>query len=303
MKIVTLVLVLLSAVMLFNLMDDTDIFTDGIMNSRFLIFQLYVASLTIIAILITSIITERNHVRVSLMENVKLLVEAERKLVFNSIEIEERERSRYSRELHDGLGPLLSTIKMYMQSLSETSDGDKVKFIAVESENNIKIAIQTMREVAHGLSPFNLSNFGYVNAVLEFTKSINKIHKVVIDFTYNSHVRFSDFYEIILYRITTELISNTLKHAHATQVEIAFNYSADKKNITLVYHDNGQGFDTSGKEARTGMGLLNIQQRIKILGGNFRIESAVGNGCSIYVDFPLNEANNRISSYSLQSVI
>ncbi len=104
------------------------------------------------------------------MESIKLLVAAERKLVFNSIEIEERERSRYSRELHDGLGPLLSTIKMYMQSLSETNDADKVKFIAEESENNIKIAIQTMREVAHGLSPFNLSNFGYVNAVLEFTK-------------------------------------------------------------------------------------------------------------------------------------
>ena len=285
MKIVTLVLVLLAAVMLFNLMDDIDIFTDGIMNSRFLIFQLYIASLTIIAILITTIITERNQARVSLMENVKLLVEAERKLVFNSIEIEERERSRYSRELHDGLGPLLSTIKMYMQSLSETRDTDKVKFIAEESERNIKIAIQTMREVAHGLSPFNLSNFGYVNAVLEFTKSINKIHKLVIDFTYNSHVRFSDFYEIILYRITTELISNTLKHANATQVEIAFNYSADKKNITLVYHDNGQGFDTTCKEVKTGMGLMNIKQRIKILGGNFRIESAIGKGCTILCRF------------------
>jgi signal transduction histidine kinase len=302
MKIVTLVLVLLSAVMLFNLMDDIEIFTDGVMNGHFLIFQLYIASLTIIAILITSIITERNQAKVSLMENVKLLIEAERKLVFNSIEIEERERSRYSRELHDGLGPLLSTIKMYMQSLSETSDADKVKFIAEESENNIKIAIQTMREVAHGLSPFNLSNFGYVNAVLDFTRGINKIHELTIDFTYNSHVRFSDFYEIILYRITTELISNTLKHAHATHVEIAFNYSEDKKNITLVYRDNGRGFDASCKEAKTGMGLANIKERVRILGGNFRIESIVGKGCTIFVDFPVNEANKRIEAHSLQNV-
>jgi signal transduction histidine kinase len=294
MKIVTLVLILLAAVMLFNLMDDIDLFPDGIMNIRFLIFQLYIASLTIIAIVITSIIAERNQAKVSLMESIKLLVEAERKLVFNSIEIEERERSRYSRELHDGLGPLLSTIKMYMQSLSETSDAEKVKFIAEESEQNIKIAIQTMREVAHGLSPFNLSNFGYVNAVLEFTKGINKIHKLMIDFTYNSHVRFSDFYEIILYRITTELINNALKHAHATHVEIAFNYSAEKKNITLVYHDNGQGFDPAYKESNTGMGLINIRQRIRILGGNFRIESVIGKGCTIYVDFSLNEVNKQV---------
>jgi signal transduction histidine kinase len=303
MKIVTLVLLMLTLVMLVNLIDDIEVFRNGIVNRHFLFFQLYIASISIISILITSITLERNQARVGLMENVKLLMEAERKLVFNSIEIEERERSRYSRELHDGLGPLLSTIKMYMQSLSETRNAEKVKFIAEESKHSIRIAIQTMREVAHGLSPFNLSNLGYVNAVLEFTKGINKIHDLVIDFTYNSQVRFSDFYEIILYRITTELISNTLKHANANHVEIAFNYSLEKKSITLVYSDNGQGFNTSFKELKTGMGLMNIQERIKILGGNFRIESAIGKGCTIYVDFQLNEANNRIDTHSLHSVI
>ena len=303
MKIVTLVLMILTLIMLVNLMDDIEVFRNGVINKHFLFFQLYIASISIISILITSITSEKNQARLELMESIKLLVAAEKKLVFNSIEIEERERSRYSRELHDGLGPLLSTIKMYMQSLSETSDANKVKFIAEESENNIKIAIQTMREVAHGLSPFNLSNFGYVNAVLEFTKGINKMNDVVIDFTYNSFARFSDFYEIILYRITTELISNTLKHAQATHVEIAFNYSVDKKNITLVYHDNGHGFDTSCKEVKTGMGLMNIQERIRILGGNFRIESVIGKGCTIFVDFPVNEAIKRIEARSLQDVI
>jgi signal transduction histidine kinase len=301
MKIVTMVLMLLTMVMLVSLSNDTDFYMLGTLSRPFLFFQLYIASISIIAILITSVITERNNARIALMENVNLLLEAERKLVFNSIEIEERERNRYSRELHDGLGPLLSTIKMYMQSLSHAHDSEKVKFIAEESEHSIKIAIQTMREVAHGLSPFNLNNFGYVNAVNEFIKGINKIHELVIDFTYNSNVRFSDFYEIILYRITTELISNTLKHAHATHVEIALNYSAEKKNITLLYSDNGQGFDKSRREAKKGMGLINIQQRIKILGGNFRIDSEIGKGCIIFMDFPLNEVNN-IKSYNLQSI-
>lgn len=303
MRIVTMVLMMLTLVMLLNLSYNFDLFQSEVVSRHFIFFQLYLGSISIIAILITSIITERNQARVALMESVSLLVEAERKLVFNSIEIEERERSRYSRELHDGLGPLLSTIKMYMQSLSETRDSDKVKFIAEESEQNIKIAIQTMREVAYGLSPFNLSSFGYVNAVLEFTKSINKIHKLEIDFTYNSHSRFSDFYEIILYRITTELINNTLKHAHATHVEIVFNYSAEKRNITLMYHDDGQGFDTSCDEVKTGMGLVNIRQRIRILGGNFRIESLLGKGCTIFVDFPMNEGNAHIAEHSLQNVI
>jgi signal transduction histidine kinase len=299
-KIVTLVLMLLTIVMLINLIKDVEFFQTGIVDRHFFFFQLYIASISVIAILITTVITERNQARLALMENINLLLEAEKKLVFNSIEIEERERSRYSRELHDGLGPLLSTIKMYMQSLSETGDSNKVKFIAEESQRNIKIAIQTMREVAHGLSPFNLSNFGYVNAVSEFTRGINKIHELVIDFTYNTHVRFSHFYEIILYRITTELISNTLKHAHATHVEIAFHYSVEKKRITLVYSDNGRGFDTSCNEAKPGMGLMNIRQRIDILGGNFRIESVPGKGCTIFVDFPMNESGTLVENISLQ---
>ena len=76
-----------------------------------------------------------------------------------------------------------------------------------------------------------------------------------------------------------------------------------KKNITLVYHDNGHGFDASCKEAKPGMGLMNIQERIRILGGNFRIESVIGKGCTIFVDFPVNEANKRIEAHSLQNVI
>ncbi len=290
MRVVTLVLLLLTVVMLVNLIKDPEVLQYGFINTHFLFFQLYIASLSIISIVITSTTAERNQARAELVESVKLLVEAERKLVFNSIEIEERERNRYSRELHDGLGPLLSTIKMYMQSLSESRDADKVKFIAAESERNIKIAIQTMREVAYGLSPFHLSNFGYVNAVLEFTKSINKIHQLEIDFRYNSNTRFNEYYEIILYRITTELINNTLKHAQATHVEIAFNYSFERKNMTLVYHDNGRGFDTSCDDVKKGMGLVNIQQRIAILDGSFRIESDIGKGCTIFADFPLKEA-------------
>jgi signal transduction histidine kinase len=302
-KIVTLALMLVTLVMFVSLLNVVSFLNAGNADLHFLFFQLYIVSVSIIAILVTCVLTERNEARIELMQNINLLMEAEKKLVLNSIEIEERERGRYSRELHDGLGPLLSTIKMYMQSLSGSSKSEKVKFIAEESERNIKIAIQTMREVAHGLSPFNLSNFGYVNAVLEFTKGINKIHDLVIDFEYNSHARFNDFYEIILYRITTELISNTLKHAQATHVEIAFNYSYEKRNITLVYSDNGTGFDASCNDSKKGMGLMNIHQRINILGGHFKIESVIGKGCTIFVDFPLNEANDHMQSLGFQGAI
>jgi signal transduction histidine kinase len=287
-RIVTLVLLLLTLVMIISLMKDIEMFSKNSFNWNFIFFQLYIASISFISILITSIITERNQAR-------KALTESERKLLFNTVEIEERERSRYSLELHDGLGPLLSTIKMYLQSISDTQDNDKLKYIAEESQHSIKLAIQTMREVAHGLSPFNLNKLGYVDAILDFANGINKTQELVLDFSFNSNERFSDFYEIMLFRITTELINNTIKHAGATHAETKFNYQADKKRITLEYNDNGKGFDTFHEErAKNGMGLQNIHQRIEILGGNCFIESSIGKGTHVYIDFPVNENNIKV---------
>ncbi|HEX2395256.1 MAG TPA: MASE1 domain-containing protein [Bacteroidales bacterium] len=412
MKIVTMVLLLLTSVMLFNLIRETAIITDSSLNRHFVLFQLYVASIAIISLIITAITSERNQAHKALLEsesnyrtvadytyaweywidengnirymspavenvtgykasafksNPKLLdeivfsedkylwsqhkkemlsndkekfskiefrinsrdntikwighdcrqiynqgtflglrvsnrditslVEAEGKLLFNTIETEERERIRYSRELHDGLGPLLSTIKMYIQSLSETTDRSKFKLFAEESNNIIKIAIQTMREIAHGISPHNLHHSGFVEAINDFADRINKVHKLTIDFKYNTRVRFSSFYEIIMYRITTELINNTLKYAEATGVEITFNYDRERKFISLKYNDNGKGFDTSiVRRSENGMGLSNIQHRLKVLRGNFKIESEEGKGTRIEIDFPVNEKNVKAST-------
>jgi signal transduction histidine kinase len=154
-----------------------------------------------------------------------------------------------------------------------------VKFIASESEQRVKMAIQTMREISHGLSPLNLSNSGYVKAIQELTRGINKLQGLIIDFSFNTTDRCSDFYEIILYRITTELINNTLKHANATHAEIVFNYSKETNTVSLAYSDNGKGFERKKEDCLcNGMGLLNIEQRIKILGGKFIIESEPGKG-------------------------
>jgi PAS domain S-box-containing protein len=217
------------------------------------------------------------------------LVEAEKKLLYHTAEIEERERNRYSRELHDGLGPLLSTIKLYVQSLSDAMEPERIRFISEKSNDSIKLALQTMREIAHGLSPSNLHNSGYVGAVTDFIDGINKLKKIAIDFTYNEDSRFNDFYEIVLYRITTELITNTLKHADAARATIEFNYDTEKGNIHLCYTDNGKGFDMEQTgENGNGMGLMNIRQRVKLLGGKMLIETANGKGTRFLMDLSVS---------------
>jgi signal transduction histidine kinase len=282
MKIVTLVLLLLVSVMVFNLRVNNDAFVHSA-HTNFTFFQLYIASIVVISLLITAMKSERNQASQD-------LIEAERKLLINTAFIEEQERNRYSRELHDSLGPLLSTVKMYVQSLFYTTDSERIKLIAQKSNENVKTAISTMREIAHGISPFNLSHYGYVGALLDFIDGINKLEQLIVRFNYNSDGRYNNLCEIILYRITTEMITNTIKHANATEIKIDYFFSETKGIVNLLYKDNGKGFDMEmiHKNTDTGMGLDNIQQRIKMLRGQISIDSAIGKGTTFLIEFPVN---------------
>ncbi len=146
-------------------------------------------------------------------------VNTENKLLGVTVEVEERERNRFSSELHDGMGPLLATIKLYFQWLADTDDAEKRKLIIEKGSNNIEVAIQTSRELARGLSSQYLSNAGYVNAINDFIQRINDTDKINIDFVSNTNERFGAFPELMLYRITTELIKNTLTYAHASNTK------------------------------------------------------------------------------------
>ena len=193
--------------------------------------------------------------------------------------IRDEERTHLSREMHDGLGPLLSSIKLYFQWLSETDDDKKIKLITEKGNQNIDLAIQTTREISRGLNSGFLNESGYVDASLNFVESLNETGKLKINFSYNSKKRFGYLSEITLYRITTEIINNTLKHSGASDLEMNFNYQNDKKIVSLSCIDNGKGFDLEEmNKEKKGMGLLNIEQRIKNVKGKLSIKTAVGAG-------------------------
>lgn len=209
--------------------------------------------------------------------------------LFNvTVEVEERERNRFADELHDGLGPLLSTIKLYFQWLAETDDPDKAKLITEKGNNNIEKAIQTTREVARGFSSIILIKYGYVDAVLKFIKNINDLQKLSINLSFNTKNRFNHLREATLYRITTELINNTLKYAESTQVNISYIYDVEKNRVIFTYIDNGIGFNMALVEKRKdGLGLLNIQQRILLIRGTISIKTAPEEGVEIRIEMPL----------------
>ena len=224
-------------------------------------------------------------------------IKIENELLRVTVEVEERERNQFSRELHDGMGPLLSTIKLYFQWLSETDDVEKIKIITEKGNYNIESAIQTIREMSQGLSTLFLKKSGYVDAALNFTQNINDLQAITINFKFNTKERFSDFLETTLYRITTELIKNTISYAHANIVEIVFSYNKEKNMINFVYTDDGIGFDLASiKKTGKGLGLMNIQQRIKIIRGNVKIETGIGKGLKVYIKLPTDESIQRFET-------
>lgn len=218
-------------------------------------------------------------------------INTENKLLGVTVEVEERERNRFSSELHDGMGPLLATIKLYFQWLADTDDAEKRKLIIEKGNNNIEIAIQTSRELARGLSSQYLSNAGYVNAINDFIQRINDTNKINIEFASNTNERFGGFLELMLYRITTELIKNTLTYAYATNIEIIFIYNKSNHFISFTYSDNGIGFDWNEiQKERKGLGLMNIQQRVQVMKGEIKINSEPQKGMNTFIQFPVEEA-------------
>jgi len=217
-------------------------------------------------------------------------IEAKRKLIINTIEVEESERKRFSKELHDGLGPLLATIKLYFQWLAETDDEDKIKLLTEKGLLNIERAIQTTREVSHGLSPLYIMNEGFVKAMCNFVSDLNISQNVKFKFDSNIHLRLNGILEITLYRIATELVNNALKYSKAKHVDIVCNQVTDKNIITLSFMDDGVGFDFNNEIAKgKGLGLNNIMSRVESLRGKCRIDSKRKSGTYIYIEFPLNE--------------
>lgn len=198
------------------------------------------------------------------------------------ITAEENERSRIAKELHDGLGPFLSTIKLYFQWLSETLEEKKRQVIIDKGNRNIEEAITVLREISNNLNPHVLENYGLKDAVLDFISKFEDNPNLNITFTYEPSTRMPHHVEIALYRVFIELINNTLKHANAKNISIAV---FEKEGQTFAsYSDNGVGFNLNETmETSCGYGLLNIKNRIKNINGEVEIHSTPGNGIQVHI--------------------
>jgi len=206
----------------------------------------------------------------------------ESKILSAILQTEEKSRRDFSKELHDGLGPLLSAIKMSVSAINKSKIDESNLEIIENAERNIDEAITAVKEISNNLSPHMLKNFGLHKAVETFTEHI-KPEKLEIRFSSNIEgKRFGYNVEIILYRIICELVANTMKHAAASKVDI--NLFHRNNELELIYTDNGIGFNVEEIESTSpGMGLSNIRSRIRSLNGSIDFFSQPEEGFNLKI--------------------
>jgi len=196
---------------------------------------------------------------------------------------EEKERSRFSRELHDGLGPLLSTLKIYLEiHYSNPSDPE----IRTRIDQTLSESIKTVKEISNNLSPYILENMGLTKSLRSFVEKVKFGTKLEIDFISELDTRLTNEMEISIYRFVTELINNTIKHAQATLVKLEIKQNENR--LLIFYCDNGVGFDPNDPITKTkGIGLNNLKSRIHHLGGKFEVHTSPGNGFQVRAILPM----------------
>ncbi len=201
------------------------------------------------------------------------------------IQGQELERSRMARDLHDGLGGMLSGIKLNLSAMKgnmmiHESDAQLFNKSILQLDN----AITEMRRVAHNMMPEALLKFGLTEAVQDYCDGINESNTVKMKFTtigFNQPLEKS--VEVILFRIIQELSNNAIKHAVAKNIFIQLNNHG--QGVTLTVEDDGKGFDAT--QITKGAGLQNVQSRIDYLKGSMEINSKEAEGAAFIIEIPL----------------
>ncbi|HLP35326.1 sensor histidine kinase [Lacibacter sp.] len=202
---------------------------------------------------------------------------------------EEKERQRIAKDLHDGVGQMMSAAKMNLSAFE-----NEIQFSNADQKLSFERIIglvdescKEVRTVSHQMMPNMLLKSGLGKAVAEF---LDKIDQKVIKV--NLHVeglqeRLNEDVEIVLYRVLQECVNNVIKHSGASQLDIAL--IKDKDGISATIEDNGKGFDLKQLDEESGIGLKNMKARIDYLNGTIDFDSSPGKGTLVAIHLPLTQ--------------
>ena len=250
----------------------------------------YILIVSLIALLTLSLLSYRNYTQKQKLQQLRIIeLETEKQLTATSalLKGEERERTRLAKDLHDGLGGLLSGVKFSLINMKDNLIVTPENMALFErSLDMIDTSIKELRRVAHNMMPEMLTKFGLDEALKEYCNNVNTTKLLTVKYqSLGMETRLESSVEIIVYRIVQELLNNSMKHAAATEVFVQVIREGNRLNV--VVEDNGKGFDTTLAEKNDGAGLANVRSRVDYLKGQLDIHAEPGKGTLVNIEFNL----------------
>ena len=242
-------------------------------------------------ILLTGLLIYSQYRRNKLRQETKMkteMMKQQEMAVKAVIEAEENERQRIAKDLHDGVGQMMSAAKMNLSAFQS-----EIKFDNEEQKQSLEKVIQLVdesckevRTVSHIMMPNALLKNNLASAIHDFVNKLNNKNLQAHVNTVGLDERMDSNIETVLYRVVQECVHNAIKHAGATTLDISL--IRDKDGISGTIEDNGKGFDVANKENFEGIGLKNITTRIEYLKGTVDFDSAPGRGTVVAFHVPLS---------------
>ncbi|WP_343697044.1 sensor histidine kinase [Flavobacterium sp.] len=226
-----------------------------------------------------------------------ILKDQELELIKASISGQDKERQRISQELHDSIGGNLAAIKLQVNHLN-ASNFTNIQKISLQLDETY----QQVRSISHTLLPKKFSQNKFLEVLESYLKNISDASKIKISFIPYPKKEINELDEDIqieTFKIIQELLTNTIKHAKASEVEIQLN--CIENIVNLLFEDNGVGFDAAKSEK--GIGFINLENRIKKLNGSFVIDSKLKRGTIANIEIPVLEtkSKNKIKGIDLRN--
>lgn len=206
------------------------------------------------------------------------------------IENQENEQNRIAKDIHDGIGQMLTGLKYLLESV-DLSDGEKAQIKLDKLKELTTNIIKGVRTATFNLTPPELKDYGIVPALTELTQELSKLtgKDIILMNKSDFNRRLDSLVEINLYRITQEAINNAIKYAESTLILVTISHS--EKILSITIDDNGKGFDKKTLKPKPdkdgGMGLTFMQERIKYINGRLFINSSPQKGTKVTLNIPL----------------
>lgn len=227
--------------------------------------------------------TLTQQVRLHQMELDRIRQEHKISLLSAMIDGQEKERTRIARDLHDGLGGLLSGIKIELSGGVATAAISPEHALISNTLNRIDQAVDELRRIARNMMPELLLKYGLEEAIKEYCQSLKRSGVNITFQAFNYQNNLAKNRQVVVYRIAQELINNAVKYAKSEHILVELRQ--EENDLSLTVEDDGVGFDIEGARQTKGSGLASVESRVAFLNGQLNIDSLPGTGTTVVLNF------------------